>query len=292
MPPTSQEQIAFLNGDFLPLEEAKVPVLDRGFIFGDGIYEVVPVYGGKPFRWEHHLARLKRSLDRISIKNPMTDQEWTALVGAMVSRHPWADQFIYMQITRGVAKREHLFPAQATPTVFAMCSELIPMPEKYRSSGIAVVTLPDERWLNCDIKSVSLLGNVLARQAAAEADATECLMFRDGLLTEGSASNIWIVRNGSVLAPRRDTRILEGIRIGLLEELCTASGLNLEFRNITREETLKADEILVTSATKEILPATLIDGQPVGDGQPGPVFRKLYAAYQTVKANAISQQSE
>lgn len=282
------DQTVYLNGKFLPLAQASIPVLDRGFIFGDGIYEVVPVYGRKPFRWDNHLARLKRSLDRIRIPNPNTDEQWTELVGQLISQHPWQDQFIYLQVTRGVAKREHLFPKQVTPTVFAMCSELQPPPEAFRQDGIAVVTLPDERWLNCDIKSVSLLGNVLARQAAADAHATECLMFRDGLLTEGSASNIWIVRDGTVLAPRRDTRILEGIRIGLLEELCQACGLALAFRNITRAEVLAADEILVTSATKEILPATQIDGQPVGSGRPGPIYSKLYDAYQQAKAGAVS----
>ncbi len=288
----NSDQTVYLNGEYLPLAQASIPVLDRGFIFGDGIYEVVPAYARKPFRWANHLARLKRSLQRIRIPNPNSDDEWTNLVDQLISRHPWQDQFIYLQVTRGVAKREHLFPKQVTPTVFAMSSELQPPPAAFRRDGIAVVTLPDERWLNCDIKSVSLLGNVLARQAAADADATECLMFRDGLLTEGSASNIWIVRNGKVLAPRRDTRILEGIRIGLLEELCQASGLELAFRNITRAEVLSADEILVTSATKEILPATQIDGQPVGSGQPGPVFGKLYDAYQQAKAGAAASQAD
>lgn len=285
------QQVAYLNGEFIPLDQAKVSVLDRGFIFGDGIYEVVPVYSGKPFRWDNHQARLNRSLKRISIDNPMTNDGWAKLVQSLIKRHPWKDQFIYMQITRGVAKREHLFPKEATPTVFAMCSQLVPLPAETFTKGIRTVTMPDERWLNCDIKSTSLLGNVLARQSAADADATECLMFRDGLLTEGSASNIWIIRNGRVLAPKRDRRILEGIRVGLMEELCQASGLTLEFRNIERSEVFAADEILVTSATKEVVPATLLDGQAVGAGVPGPIFHQIHAAYQQAKQAAQTGQS-
>ncbi|MFK7965094.1 MAG: D-amino acid aminotransferase [Burkholderiaceae bacterium] len=280
------EQTVYLNGEFMPLSEAKVPVLDRGFIFGDGIYEVVPVYAGTPFRWPHHLARLKRSLAKISIDNPMTDEQWTGLVTDLVARHDWSDQFIYMQITRGVAKRDHRFPEQYTPTVFAMASEFVPVAPAVLETGIKTVTMPDERWLNCDIKSVSLLGNVLARQGAADAGATECLMFRDGLLTEGSSSNIWIVRDDQVFAPKRDRKILEGIRIGLMQELCDAAGMTLEFRNIPREHVVTADEILVTSATKEIVAATMLDGQPVGKGVPGPVFRRLLDAYQEAKRQA------
>ncbi len=277
------DQTVWLNGRFMPLEQATVPVLDRGFIFGDGIYEVVPVYDRKPFRWPNHRARLVRSLGRISIVDPMTDRQWLALINDLIEKHPWQDQFIYVQVTRGVARRDHLFPAGVTPTVFAMCSPLVPLPDRFLNEGIDVVSLPDERWLNCDIKSISLLGNVLARQAAADAHATECLMFRDGLLTEGSASNIWIVRDGNVYAPHVDRRILEGIRVGLMGELCAAEGVALEFRNVTREETRRADEILVTSATKEIVAATRLDGEPVGDGRPGPVFRRLHAAYQRFK---------
>jgi len=282
------EQTVYLNGEFMPLSEAKIPVLDRGFIFGDGIYEVVPVYAGHAFRWPHHLARLKRSLDKISIDNPMSDEQWTALVADLVARHDWSDQFIYMQITRGVAKRDHRFPEESTPTEFAMASEFSPVPKDLLDKGMTTVTMPDERWLNCDIKSVSLLGNVLARQGAADAGATECLMFRDGLLTEGSSSNIWIVRDGQVFAPKRDRKILEGIRIGLMQELCDACDVPLEFRNIPREHVLSADEILVTSATKEVVAATTLDGQPVGSGVPGPIFHRLFDAYQQAKQRAIA----
>ncbi len=280
---STPEQIAYLNGEFLPLSQARVPVLDRGFIFGDGIYEVVPVYGGRPFRLPEHLARLTRSLAKTGIQNPRDDAGWTSLVSELIARHPWSDQFIYIQVTRGVAKRDHAFPKGVAPTVFAMSSEFVALPSALRETGVAAITLPDERWLHCDIKSISLLGNVLARQAAVEAGAFECVMFRDGYMTEGSASNIWVVRNGTVLGAPRDHLVLEGIRVGLIEELCAGASLPLELRRITREEVGSADELLLSSATREVLPITSLDGRPVGDGRPGPVYAKLYAAYQAAK---------
>ncbi|MFP5406207.1 MAG: D-amino acid aminotransferase [Gammaproteobacteria bacterium] len=278
-------QTVYLNGEFLPIEEARVPVLDRGFIFGDGIYEVVPVYGGRPFRWSQHLARLERSLAKVGIADPFDRDRWTALVGDLVARHPWRDQLIYMQVTRGVARRDHGFPKDTTPTVFAMASEFVAPSRQMREQGLATISLPDERWLHCDIKSTSLLGNVLARQAAIEAGATECILFRDGCLTEGSASNIWLVRNGGVTGPPNDNLVLEGIRYGLMSELCERAGVPFELRRIVRREVESADELLLTSATKEILPITTLDGQPVGSGRPGPVYAKLHAAYQEAKAS-------
>ncbi len=280
------EQTVYLNGRFVPIEEASVPVLDRGFIFGDGIYEVVPVYGRRPFRWAHHLARMKRSLARVGIHNPMNDAGWTDLVSQLISRHRWDDQFVYIQVTRGVARRDHAFPPGVTPTVFAMSSEFKQPPAEQREQGVSVISLLDDRWHNCDIKSTSLLGNVLAKQAAVEAGAAECVMFRDGFLTEGSASNFWVVRHGTVFGAPPDNLILEGIRVGLMGELCAAEGIPFEMRRILREEVQAADELMISSATKEILPVTQLDGAPVGDGKPGPVFHKLIAAYQRAKAAA------
>ena len=277
------QQTVYLNGEFMPIEQARVPVLDRGFIFGDGIYEVVPAYAGRLFRWPHHLARLERSLAKIGIANPLDVAGWSAVVDELIRRHPWRDQFVYLQVTRGVARRDHAFPRGVAPTVFAMASELVPVPDEQRTQGVRAITLPDERWLHCDIKSTSLLGNVLARQAAVEAGAAECVMFRDGYLTEGSSSNVWVVRNGSVFGPPRDNLILEGIRVGLLEELCRAAGIPLDMRRVTREEVLAADELLISSATKEVLPVTVLDGRPVGSGRPGPMYERLYAAYQAAK---------
>ncbi len=280
----SVPQTVFLNDAFVAIEHARVPVLDRGFIFGDGIYEVVPVYGGRPFRITEHLARLARSLAKVRIANPRDASGWTQLVEDLVRRHPWRDQVVYLQVTRGVARRDHAFPTDVAPTVFAMSNEFVHVPQAVRTRGIAVVTLPDERWLHCDVKSTSLLGNVLARQMAVDAGAAECVMFRNGFMTEGSASNIWVVRNGCVLGAPRDHLVLEGIRVGLMQELCAACGLPLEFRNITREEVLAADELLSTSATKEVLPITTIDGRPVDTGVPGPIYDRLYAAYQEAKS--------
>jgi D-alanine transaminase len=280
----TEDQTVYLNGEFQPLAEARVPVLDRGFIFGDGIYEVVPVYGRVPFRWAQHHARLVRGLVKLRIDDPMDAAGWLGLVDALIARHPWNDQFVYIQVTRGVAKRDHAFPKGVTPTVFAMSSPLPVVPAEQITQGVAVITLPDERWLHCDIKSTSLLGNVLARQAAVDAGAAECVMFRDDRLTECSASNFWVIRDGGVLAPPRDNLILEGIRYGLIQELCEAEGVPFEVRPVTRAEVLSADELMLSSATKEVLSVTLLDGRPVGDGAPGPVFRRLRAAYQRAKA--------
>ena len=282
----TEDAIVHLNGEFMPIGEARVPVLDRGFIFGDGVYEVVPVYGRKPFRWAQHHARLVRSLGELRIDNPHDAQGWRGLVDELISRHPWNDQFVYLQVTRGVAKRDHAFPKGITPTVFAMTSPLPTVPAAQLEHGVAAISLPDQRWLRCDIKSVSLLGNVLARQSAVDAGAVECVMFRDGFLTEGSSSNIWMVKAGRVIAPPRDNRILEGIRYGLIQELCETQGLPFEIRPVTQAEVEAADELMLSSATKEVLAIGSLDGRPVGSGAPGPVFRKLHAAYQQAKAAA------
>jgi D-alanine transaminase len=280
------EQVVYLNGSFVPLSEARIPVLDRGFIFGDGIYEVVPVYEGRPFRLTQHLKRLERSLAAISIDNPFDEAGWRALIADLVGRHRWPNQFVYMQITRGVARRDHAFPKGIQPTVFAMTSEFVAPAAALREQGLAVITADDERWLHCDIKSVSLLGNVLAKQAAVDAGAAECMMFRDGILTEGSSSNIWVVRNGRVLGSPVNHLVLEGIRVGLLAELCARCGLDHELRRVPREEVLLADELMLTSATREILPITQVDGAPVGNGRPGPVYQRLIEAYQAATREA------
>lgn len=280
------EPSVYLNGQFVPMSKAAVSVMDRGFLFGDGVYEVVPVYGRLPFRWAQHHARLTRSLGKLRIQNPMDAQGWRTLINSLVERHPWSDQFVYLQVTRGApTKRDHTFPkGDVPPTVFAMTSPLPTMPAASISEGVAAITLPDERWLHCDIKSISLLGNVLAKQAAAEAGAAECLMFRGDRLTEGAAANIWVVVGGRVLAPPRDNLILEGIRYGLLQELCEAEGIGFEVRPVLRPEVESADEILVSSAIREIQPVTRLDGRPVGSGRPGPVFKRLYDAYQRAKS--------
>ncbi|MEO6351894.1 MAG: D-amino acid aminotransferase [Burkholderiaceae bacterium] len=278
------DPLVYLNGQLTPLSEAKIPVLDRGFIFGDGIYEVIPVYQRRMFRSEQHLARLFRSLGAIGIANPHTKPEWLALIQTIMDAHPAADQMVYLQITRGVAKRAHAFPADATPTVFIMSNPIVLPSDAVRAKGVACVSLEDKRWLRCEIKSISLLGNVLAAQYATEHDAAEAIQFRDGFLTEASSSNAWIVKDGKLMGPPKTNLILEGIRYALLEELCAANGIVFEARNIARAEVFGADEVLLSSATKEVLPVTSIDGQPIGAGNPGPVYRKLYGAYQAAKA--------
>ncbi|WP_019142156.1 D-amino acid aminotransferase [Noviherbaspirillum massiliense] len=279
-----QDPLVYLNGEMTPLSEAKIPVLDRGFIFGDGVYEVVPMYARKLFRARQHMARLFRSLAAIGIPNPHSEEEWMTLIGKVAQAHPSDDQLIYLQVTRGVAKRGHAFPQEVKPTVFIMTNPITPPSAQARENGVACVSMEDKRWLRCDIKSTSLLGNVLAAQHAAENSATETIQFRDGFLSEASASNVWIVKDGKLMAPPKDNLILEGIRYGLIEELCAASGITFEARRIPRKEVFAADEVLLSSASKEVLPVVTIDGKTIGSGKPGPVFRKLYAAYQAAKA--------
>jgi D-alanine transaminase len=278
------DPIVYLNGAMTPLSEARIPVLDRGFIFGDGVYEVIPIYGRKMFRAEQHMDRLFRSLASIAIDNPHTREQWMALINQVVDAYPADDQMVYLQVTRGVAKRGHAFPKDTTPTVFIMTGPLaLPSPE-VRAKGVACVSMEDKRWLRCEIKSISLLGNVLAAQYAAENDAVEAIQFRDGFLSEASASNAWVVKDGKLMGPPKDNLILEGIRYGLIEELCAAEGIPMEARRISRDEVFAADEVLLSSATKEVLPVVSIDGKTIGNGKPGPIYQKLYNAYQAAKA--------
>ena len=282
-PMSTDQSECYLNGVFQPLAQCQVSVLDRGFTFGDGVYEVIPVYGRRVFRADDHLARLSRSLDAVGIKNPSQANDWLALVRELIARNAPDDQCIYIQVTRGVAKRDHAFPQGVEPTVFMMSFPFPHVPEQKRAQGVACITAPDLRWRNAHIKSISLLGNVLARQLSVESDATETVLIRDGLLTEASASNVWLARNGRLAAPLRDHDKLEGIRVGLLQELCGEIGIKLEFRPISEWELRCADEILLTSATKEVLSVATLDGKAVGQGKPGPVATALYSAYQEAK---------
>jgi D-alanine transaminase len=293
------DPIVYLNGEWGPLSEARIPVLDRGFIFGDGVYEVVPLYaqadGARlPFRLAQHLARLTRSLGKIRIDNPFDDAGWRALIDRVIDENAGAgDALVYIQVTRGVAKRRgHAFPAGITPTVFVMLGQLVFPGAADRARGAVAVTAEDKRWLHCDIKSTSLLGNVLMAQHAAEHDALETIQLRDGLLTEGSSSNVWIVKGGTLLGAPRGPRILEGIRYGLIEELAREAGIAFEERDITEAEVRAADEIMISSATKEVMPITTLDGARVGDGTPGPVYAALYDAYQRAKAREFADQAK
>ncbi|MGZ5785928.1 MAG: aminotransferase class IV [Ramlibacter sp.] len=281
----------YLNGEFTRLREAKVSVMDRGFIFGDGVYEVVPVYAGRPFRFEHHMARLDRSLGELRIANPMTHGQWRELVDRLLADfakglgRPVAqtDQLVYLQVTRGVAMREHAMLQGLTPTVFAVSNHITPPSAADRANGVACVSADDFRWKKAHIKSVSLLGSVMARQISVDAGAAETVMFRDGFLSEAAAANVWVVKDGMVLGPPKDNLVLEGIRYGLIEELCRNAGVGFELRRVAREEVFAADELLLSNASKEILAVTKLDGQPIGTGRPGPIYDKLYAGYQRAK---------
>ena len=279
------DQVAtvFLNGEYLPLEDAKIPVLDRGFIFGDGVYEVVPVYSKVAFRLDEHLARLERSLAAVGIRNPYTREQWRGFVEGIVARQPFEDQAVYFQVTRGVAKRDHAFPKNAQPTVFMMSNPLVPPAPALVEAGAAAITAQDNRWLRCDIKSISLIGNVLLRQLSAEAEATETILFRDGKLTEASASNVFMVKDGVIYSPPKNELILPGITYDVVVELARANKMPLEFDTIKEAEVRAADEIWVTSSSKEVLAIVRFDGAPVGDGRPGPHFRRMYQAYQDFK---------
>ena len=274
----------YLNGRFLPLEDAKISVLDRGFIYGDGVYELIPVYRRQPYRLRQHLARLQRSLDGIRMVNPRTDTEWESIIRELVARTPFDDQGLYLQVTRGVAKRDHSFPLGVAPTVFMMSNPLLLPTAEQVERGVAVVTAIDERWLHCDLKTISLLGNVLARQRATDAGAAEAVLFRNGFLTEASASNVFIVRDGVILAPPKDNQILPGITYDAAFELARGGGLALEVRPISRDEALAADEMWLSSSTKEVLAVTTVDGKSFAGGSPGPMFRKMYELFQASKS--------
>ena len=280
--------LCYLNGETTPISQAKVSVLDRGFIFGDGVYEVVPVYGRRLFRFEEHMARLNRSLAKLRIPNPHRPDEWLALCRQLVAKVGDAtgsdELLVYIQVTRGVAPRDHVMPPGLTPTVFMMVNPMKPASAEQRHQGVACVTARDFRWERGDIKSISLLGNVLARQISADHGALETIMFRDGWLTEAAASNVWIAHEGALLGPPKSEHVLEGIRVELLRADC---GIAYNLRPISEADVLAADEVMLSSATKEILPVTRIDGELVGHGalrgKPGPVYGRLYEAYQQAK---------
>lgn len=275
--------IVYLNGKFMPIEQAYVPVLDRGFIFGDGVYEVVPVYSKHPFRLAEHLRRLQYSLDKVRITNPHSDAEWTQLIAEIIQRNNGDDQSVYFQVTRGVAKRDHAFPKGVTPTVFMMSNPLVTPSPALVDSGVACISAADYRWLNCDIKSVSLLGNCLLRQLSADVGATETILFRDGRLTEASSSNVFIVRNGVVLTPPKDNFVLPGITYDVVLEIARTREFEVEVGDVSEADVRSAEEIWLTSSTKEVLAVTTLDGKPVGDGRPGPLFRRMHALYQQFK---------
>lgn len=279
----------YLNGEFLPLEQARIPVLDRGFLFGDGVYEVIPVFGGQPFRLDEHLGRLSYSLGQCRIREPHTAEQWHSILEQLIAIHGGNDQAIYLQVTRGVAPgREHAFPEGVTPTVFAM-SRPIPQPPEQPPAGVQAVVLPDIRWARCDIKSISLLGHVLLTQDAIEAGAREALLVRDGCVWEGASSNLFAVIDDTLITPPKGPYILGGITRDLLVELGRARGLRCEEAAIPEASLRRASELWITSSTREMVPVLQLDGEVVGSGQAGPVFRQLWDLYRDFRASFIRE---
>jgi len=290
------DTLCFLNGEFLPLNQAKVSVMDRGFLFGDGAYESIPVYQRRLFRFDDHLARLERSLGKLEIEVDLDPETWLERIRKVVQAHPSGEQLVYLQVTRGVAPRSHLMPAGLEPTVFITTSERTQPTPAQRLQGLACVTARDFRWERGDIKSISLLGNVLARKISADQAADETILLRDDgpggpWLTEGASSNVWIVHEGALLGPAPDEHVLAGVRIELLRELCEETGIAFNLRPVSEADVRAADEVLLSSASKEVIAVTRLDGEQVGHGalrgRPGPVYARLHEAYQ----RAIQSQS-
>lgn len=282
----------YLNDRFMPLTDAKVSVLDRGFVFGDGVYELVPVYSRKPFRLDAHLHRLQHSLDGIRLANPHGVAQWRELIGQLIALQAVDDQSVYLQITRGTPEsgqtpRDHAFPQGVAPTVFMFAQPLVSATDAQKAAGVCAITAPDIRWGRCDIKAISLLANVLARQQAVDAACAETVMLRDGFLSEGAASNIFVVKNGVLLAPPPSHLILTGITYDVVLELAAAHGIPCELRAISEAEVRSADELWMTSSTKEIMPIVKLDGEPVGAGAPGPLARQMDALYQDFKQQVM-----
>jgi D-alanine transaminase len=282
----------YLNGRFLPLADAKVSVLDRGFVFGDGVYEVVPVYSNKPFRLDEHLRRLQDSLDNIRLANPHRMGEWRELILKLIALQDFPDQSLYIQVTRGTPvegqpPRDHAFPAGVPPTVFMFAQPLVTSTPEQKAAGVCAITAVDNRWLRCNIKAISLLANILLRQQAVDVDCAETVMLRDGFLTEGAASNIFVVKDGVLMAPPPSNLMLTGITYDVLLELARANGISTAVRPIAEAEVRAADELWMTSSTKEIMAIVKLDGATVGAGVPGPLAQRMDALYQTFKQQVM-----
>ena len=281
--------LVYLNGTFGPLEEARVPVMDRGFLFGDGIYEVVPAYGRRLFRLDEHLSRLDRSLAQVRIANPHTAAEWQALIEKVVAAAEFEDQSVLLQVTRGVSPvRNHAFPNPApVPSVFIIVEPLNPPDAALKAEGVSAVSAADNRWLRCDIKAISLLANCLLRQKAIDEGCAETVMFRDGILTEGAASNIFVVKNGTLLAPQKNHLMLTGITYDVVLEVAAKLDLPVVVRDLNDSEVRSADELWLSSSTKEVLPIVQLDGRPIGNGRPGPIYARMDKGYQQFKTEVM-----
>lgn len=275
----------YLNGDYVDLADAKVSVMDRGFLFGDGVYEVVPVYARQPFRLQEHLQRLSNSLAATQMANPHTDAEWKTVIERIIAGCPSEDQQVYLQVTRGVGPvRNHAFPVGVAPSVLVMTEPLLPPPAAWAIDGVSAVSAADIRWLRCNIKATSLLANCLLRQMAVAEGCVETVLYRDGVLTEGAASNIFAVKDGVLLAPQKNHLMLPGITYDIVLEIAVNAAIPVKVADITQAEVMAADELLMTSSTREIQAIVQLDGRPIGTGKPGPMAARLAALYQTFKA--------
>ncbi|HEY8119008.1 MAG TPA: D-amino acid aminotransferase [Methylophilaceae bacterium] len=280
-------QLVYLNGKFLPMEEAYVPVLDRGFIFGDGVYEVIPVYSRHAFRLREHLQRLQQSLAGLRLTNSHSLDEWEKLALELIANNEPEDQSLYLQVTRGVAPRDHAFPKNVTPTIFMMSNPLVTPSEQQVIHGVSAISTNDIRWDRCDIKAIALLPNVLLRQMAVDVGSIETVLFRNGVLTEGAASNIFAVEKGVILAPPKDHHMLPGITYDLLLELAETNNIPTDIGYFDEARIRAADELWITSSTKEVLAIVTLDGKVVGSGKPGPIFHRMYNLYQDYKRQVM-----
>jgi D-alanine transaminase len=276
--------LCYLNGAYLPLAAARISPLDRGFLYSDGVYEVMPVYGGRPFRFSAHAERLTRSLAAVAMEDPHTREEWRGILGTLVERNGGGEQYVYWQVTRGAQQgRTHAPLPVIARTVFAFCAPLPPASPEALTAGVACVTAADTRWARCDIKSVALLANVLLRQQSVEAGAAETILLREGELTEASAAAVHVVIGGEVLTPPQSRRILPGITRGVVEELAARAALAWRPAPVSEAQLRAADEVWLSAATREVQAVTHIDGRPVGTGKPGPLWRRVYEELQGYK---------
>ncbi len=280
----------YLNGTYLPLTEARISPLDRGFLYADGVYEVMPVYAGRPFRFEAHCERLTRSLGEIRMRDPHTREEWRTIIAGLIQRNGSAEQYVYWQVTRGAERGRNHAPLPDIPrTVFAFCSPL-PVPTAATlQNGLKCVTATDTRWARCDIKSVALLANVLLRQLASDADAAETILLRDGEVLEASAAAVHVVIGGELRSPPNSSKILPGTTRGVIEQMAERAGVPFRSIGVSESELRSAEEICLSAATREIQPVTSLDGSPVGTGKPGPVWRRLFDELQRYKQELSSQ---
>jgi len=289
---TLKGSIAYLNGTFLPLEEARVSILDRGFQFADGVYELIPIYAGWPFRLQAHLTRLERSLAEIGLGAPLPRPELAANVAELIRRNAPGDGKVYIQITRGAAERDHAFPSDSRATVVMTCAPAEPIPETWLTDGIAAITAEDIRWARCDIKSIALLPNVMLRQRAAESGALEGIWLHQGHVTEGAASNVFAVIGGEARTPPDGWRVLPGITRDVVLELAEEEGLPVRTGPVTEQELKTAEAVWTTSSTKEVLPVTRLDGHPIGADRPDPLFWRVREAFRTRVSSELSEAQE